>query len=188
MVLAAAQMRCHCDAYSLCDIVYNNSAVCVPVVHGRQRLVALLTSSIPYLKLDCCVLVEGDGLGKEGSADGRFSVVVELVLAACQTKVCEIASRRLTFTNRSTSEDYVHVSSYRCCLDRTANLSNSRFTCALLVIGIESKVHRYIHTQQYQLELRESGTARTAALLYSLRHTVLKSVGCFQNYSDGDLW
>jgi hypothetical protein len=54
----------------LCDVVDDDSAVCVPVVHGGQRLVALLAGGIPYLKLDCCVLVEGDGLGEEGGADG----------------------------------------------------------------------------------------------------------------------
>lgn len=69
-------------AYGLCDIVDNDSAVCVPVVHGRKRLVALLASRVPNLELDCCVLVEGDGLGQEGGADGGFPVVVELVLSA----------------------------------------------------------------------------------------------------------
>ena len=68
-------------AYGLCDVVDDDSAVCVPVVHGRQRLVALLACGIPYLELDCCVLVEGNSLCEEGSADGGFSVVVELVLA-----------------------------------------------------------------------------------------------------------
>lgn len=67
-------------AYGLCDVVDDDGAVCVAVVHGRQRLVALLAGGIPYLELDCCVLVEGNGLGEEGGADGRFSVVVELVL------------------------------------------------------------------------------------------------------------
>lgn len=33
-----------------------------------------------------------------------------------------------------------------------------------------------IRTKQHQLELCEPGTARTAALLYSLRHAVLKWV------------
>ena len=66
--------------YSLCDVVDDDGAVCVAVVHGGQRLVALLAGRVPDFKLDGCVLVEGDGLGEEGGADGRFSVVVELVL------------------------------------------------------------------------------------------------------------
>lgn len=71
------------DAYSLCDIVYDDGAVCVPVVHGRQRLVALLAGGIPDLELDCCVLVEGNGLSEESGADGRFSVIIELILPTC---------------------------------------------------------------------------------------------------------
>ena len=58
------------DAHGLCDVVNDDCAVCVPVVHGRQGLVALLAGGVPDLKLDCCVLVEGDGLGEEGGADG----------------------------------------------------------------------------------------------------------------------
>lgn len=70
--------------YSLCDVVDYYCAVRIPVVHGRQRLVALLPGSVPDFKFDCRVLVEGDGLCEEGGANGRFSVRVELVLAVCQ--------------------------------------------------------------------------------------------------------
>jgi hypothetical protein len=70
--------------YSLCNIVYYDGAVCISVVHGRERLVALLASRIPDLELYSCVLVEGNGLGEEGGADGRFSVVIELVLDEAQ--------------------------------------------------------------------------------------------------------
>ena len=66
--------------YSLCDVVDYYCAVGIPVVHGRKRLVPLLAGRVPELELDGCVLVEGDGLGEEGGADGGFSVVVELVL------------------------------------------------------------------------------------------------------------
>jgi hypothetical protein len=66
--------------HSLCDVVYDDSAVCVPIVHGRERLVSLLACCVPYLEFDGCALVEGDGLGEEGGADGGFSVVVKLVL------------------------------------------------------------------------------------------------------------
>jgi hypothetical protein len=68
--------------HGLCDVVDDDGAVGVAVVHGRQRLVALLAGRVPYLELDCCGLVEGDGLGEEGGADCGFPVVVELVLGA----------------------------------------------------------------------------------------------------------
>lgn len=62
------------------DVVDYDGAICVAVVHGRQRLVSLLASGIPNLELDGRGLIEGDGLGEEGGADGRFPIVVELVL------------------------------------------------------------------------------------------------------------
>jgi hypothetical protein len=64
----------------LCDVVDDDGAVCVSVVHGGEGLVALLACGIPDLKLDGGVFIEGDGLGQEGGADGGFPVVVELVL------------------------------------------------------------------------------------------------------------
>ena len=70
--------------YSLCDIVDDNCAVCVSVIHWCKRFVSLLAGSIPYLELDSRGIVKGDGLCEEGSSDGRFSVVVELVLAKNQ--------------------------------------------------------------------------------------------------------
>ena len=79
-----ATARCPCCTYSLCDVVDYYGTVCVSVVHGRERLVALLAGRVPDLKLYGCVLVEGNGLGEEGSADGGFSVVVELVLDKAQ--------------------------------------------------------------------------------------------------------
>ena len=70
--------------YSLCDIVDDNCAVCVSVIHWCKRLVPLLACSIPYFELDSRSIVKGDGLCEEGSSDSRFSVVVELVLAKNQ--------------------------------------------------------------------------------------------------------
>lgn len=72
------------NTYGLCDIVYNYSAVGVPVVHGCERLVALLASGVPDLELDCGGLVESDGLSEESGADGGLPVVVELVLDKCE--------------------------------------------------------------------------------------------------------
>ena len=64
----------------MCNVVDNNGAVGVAIVHGRERLVALLAGRVPDLKLDCGVLVERDGLGEERGADGGFSERVEWVL------------------------------------------------------------------------------------------------------------
>lgn len=67
----------------MCNVVYNNGAVGVAVVHRGKRLVALLAGGIPNLKLDGRVLVERDGLRKECGADGRFPEGVELILGVC---------------------------------------------------------------------------------------------------------
>jgi hypothetical protein len=69
-------MRTH----SLCDIVDDDCAVGIPIVHRRQGLVSLLTCGVPYLEFDGGLIIEGDGLCEEGGADCGFSVVVELVL------------------------------------------------------------------------------------------------------------
>ena len=66
--------------YSLCDIVNDDCAICVPVIHRCKRLVSFLTCRIPYLEFDSRGVVEGDGLCEEGSSDGRFSVIIELIL------------------------------------------------------------------------------------------------------------
>ena len=66
-------------AYRLSDVVNNYRAVGVPVVHGCQRLISFLPRSVPYFKFYRCGVIEGDGLGKEGGTDCRFSVVVELI-------------------------------------------------------------------------------------------------------------
>ena len=52
------------------DVINDDGAVGVPIIHGRQRLVPLLSRRIPYLKLHSGVFVEGDGLGEECGADG----------------------------------------------------------------------------------------------------------------------
>ena len=44
------------------DVIDHDSAVGIPVVHRSQRLVSLLTGSIPNFKLDRGALIEGDGL------------------------------------------------------------------------------------------------------------------------------
>lgn len=64
----------------MCNVVDNDGAVGIAVVHGGQGLVALLTGGIPDFKLDSGGLVEGDGLSEERSADGGFAERVELVL------------------------------------------------------------------------------------------------------------
>ncbi len=74
------------SAYGLSDVVNDNGTVRVPVIHRRQRLVSLLASGIPYLKLDCRIIIKSDGLGQEGGSDGRLSVIVELILS---TQLCD---------------------------------------------------------------------------------------------------
>lgn len=97
--------------YCLCDVVYYYSAVGVAVVHGRQRLVPLLSRCVPNLKLDCSLLVECNCLREEGGADGRFPVVVKLILSQDSQRKdllsCGAEARYMamhTLTNRSTSE------------------------------------------------------------------------------------
>ena len=46
-------------AYSLRNIIDDNSAVGISVVHWRKGLVSFLSSCIPYLKLDGCSIIEG---------------------------------------------------------------------------------------------------------------------------------
>ena len=84
--------------YGLCDVIDYDGAVCVPIVHGCQRLVSLLACRVPYLKLDCGGFVEGDCLGEESGADGRFSVVIELVLPNDQYHVRFFKLERLFHT------------------------------------------------------------------------------------------
>jgi len=69
-------------AYGLCDIVNDYGAVRVAVVHWREGFIPFLARCIPDFEFHGGLLVEGDGLGEEGGADGGFSVVVELVLLA----------------------------------------------------------------------------------------------------------
>lgn len=64
----------------MCDIVDDDGAVRISVVHGRQGLVSFLASRVPDLEFDSSVLVERNGLCEEGGTDGGFSVGVELVL------------------------------------------------------------------------------------------------------------
>lgn len=73
-------LRMRSSPYRLGDIIDDDGAVGVSVVHGRQRLVALLACRVPDLELDRCGFVEGDGLCQEGGANGGLPVVVELVL------------------------------------------------------------------------------------------------------------
>lgn len=68
------------NAYGLRYIINDDSAVGVSVVHGCEGLVSFLTGGVPYLEFDGCGVVEGDGLGEEGGADGGLSVVIELIL------------------------------------------------------------------------------------------------------------
>jgi hypothetical protein len=65
---------------SLSDIVDDDGAVGVSVVHGSQRFISLLTGGVPYLELDGRVLIQRYCLSQESCTDCGFSIVVELVL------------------------------------------------------------------------------------------------------------
>jgi hypothetical protein len=78
---------CWEPTYSLCNIVDDDSAVCISVVHRGQRLVSFLTSCVPYFELDSCVLVQRNRLCQEGGADRRLSVVIKLVLGTVRFTV-----------------------------------------------------------------------------------------------------
>lgn len=58
------------EAYSLGDVINDNGAVCISIIHGRKRLVALLSSCVPNLKFYRRILIECDGLCKESGTDG----------------------------------------------------------------------------------------------------------------------
>ena len=55
--------------HGLCDVIDYNCAICISVVHGRQRFIPLLTCSIPYLKFDRSSVIQRYGLGEESSAN-----------------------------------------------------------------------------------------------------------------------
>lgn len=61
------------------DIIYNNGAVGISIVHRGKRLVSFLACCVPYLELDCSIIVERYRLSEERGADGRLSIVIELV-------------------------------------------------------------------------------------------------------------
>lgn len=68
------------EFYSLSNIVDNNCTIGISVIHRRERFISFLPSCVPYLKLYCCALVERDGLGEERGTDGRFPIIIELIL------------------------------------------------------------------------------------------------------------
>jgi len=78
-------------------VVDYHSAIRVTIVHWRKGFIPLLPRRIPDFEFHGRLLVEGDGLGEEGGADGGFSVVVELVLwlslcLACCTCVLTLSA------------------------------------------------------------------------------------------------
>ena len=80
VVLAGLRRGVGWITYGLCDVVDDDCAVGVSVVHRCEGLVSLLAGRVPYFELDGRRVVEGDGLCEEGGSDGGFSVVVELIL------------------------------------------------------------------------------------------------------------
>lgn len=94
--------------YRLSNIIDDNGTIGIPVVHGRERLVSFLTRRVPNLELYSCVLVEGNGLGQEGSANGGLPVIIELILVAALAIIHpkgHPVGFHLTLTKRKTSDD-----------------------------------------------------------------------------------
>lgn len=157
------------------DVVDDDGAVCIAVVHGRQRLVPLLSGRIPNLKLDCGCVVEGYRLCEEGGADGGFSVVVELVLAGRVSGLIIMDLRR----------SYFYESQYQGTLYRLSVMiqlvvdavSSPPFRLPIrlgrmsAILSPSHPAHNQL-TQQHQLELRKaSASARSASrLLHSACH------------------
>lgn len=69
--------------YRLRDIVRYNRGLCIPIVHGCERVKPFLASRVPDLELDD-VFFKDAFLRQERGADGRFFVVVELVVDETQ--------------------------------------------------------------------------------------------------------
>lgn len=50
-----------------------------PIIHGRKRMISLLTGGVPDLEFYSSV-IQTDGLSKKSSTDGRLLIFVELSL------------------------------------------------------------------------------------------------------------
>jgi hypothetical protein len=55
--------------YRLCDVVDDDCAICVAIVHWCKGFISFLSCCIPYLEFDCCGVVESDCLSEECSAN-----------------------------------------------------------------------------------------------------------------------
>lgn len=146
-----------CAPYCLRDVVYYHSAVCISVVHGSQRLVALLSRCVPNLELDCRLIVQGKGLCEESGADSGLSVVIELILFGevnMAIWVLAVVCPYRTFTKRSTSELFPTADSPSECQYAVP----WRFGMRLLL------------TQKHKLELCEPRAAGATTLLHTLGH------------------
>ena len=78
-VLAVENHRC-LEAHRLRYIIDYDGAICVPVVHRSKRFVSLLASGVPYLKFDGSIVVQSDRLCQKCGANGRFPIVIKLIL------------------------------------------------------------------------------------------------------------
>ena len=90
----------------MCDIVDHDCAVCVTIVHRRQRFVSFLPSCIPYFELHGRCFIKGNSLCEEGGTDGRFAIVIKLVLQrhSAATHGSLIVKTLHTLTKRRTRE------------------------------------------------------------------------------------
>jgi hypothetical protein len=109
-VSPVARLAAYPSSYGLCDVVYDDCAICVPVIHGSQRFVSFLPRCVPNLKLYGCLFVECNSLSQECGSNCGFSVVIELILCDSYQRTA-LGERSWqpgqcchTLTNRSTNE------------------------------------------------------------------------------------
>lgn len=79
-------------------IIHHYGCLSTSVVHGSQTVVALLTSGVPDLKFDCCV-VQTDGLSQEGSCGHNSRALSEAVCRRAKYRwntnnMCEDSMKR----------------------------------------------------------------------------------------------
>ena len=71
------------ESFFIRNVVNDDGGLGAPIVHGRERVVALLARRVPDLELDGGV-VDLDCLREEGGADGALLELVELALDEAQ--------------------------------------------------------------------------------------------------------
>ena len=80
------------NLYCVGDVVDHDGSLGPPIVHGGQAVIPLLSSCVPDLKLDCCV-VQADGLCEEGRWKREGSVTRCRGAEETPSRICTVPSR-----------------------------------------------------------------------------------------------